>query len=351
VTIRVGLIGAGAITRPHVDAFVRNPHVEKNVTLADPSEQAREALAKEFGIIRKTCADHRELLDDPTINVIDICTPHYLHAPQAIEAMQAGKDVIIEKPLAMSVEQCDEMIRVSEDTGRRLFCALCQRRLPAHLKALELIQAGEIGKVFMGSINVIGNEFPRMNDPESWKGDWDKAGGGALFDTGYHAVYTLQHFFGPAKAVTAMTRRLVVEPENKADDTSVVAMEMADNVLCSIVVTYSATGDRWSEERRFVGTEGSLLVRDDPEDEMPLLLFHGADFQAVRVHNPPGVSRYAVRQTVSEFIDCIVEGTQSDITLDEARSAVATVMAAYESDREGRRVESGGDREQGEENE
>lgn len=341
MSIKVGLIGAGAITRPHVDAFVRNPHVVKDVTVADPSQQAREALQQEFGIIRKTCAGYRELLDDPQINLIDICTPHYLHAPQAIEAMQAGKDVILEKPMALSVEQCDEMVRVSEETGRRLFCALCQRTLPAHVKAMEMIQQGAIGKVFLGTITVIGNEFSRMNDPLSWKGDWEQAGGGALFDTGYHAVYTLQQFFGPAKAVTAMTRRLIVEPENKADDTSVVVLEMEGKVVCSIVVTYSATGDRWSEERRLVGTEGSLLVRDDPEDEMPLLLLQGADFQQVKVHNPPRVQHYAIRETVSGFIDNIVEGTASDITLEEAKAAVATVMACYQSEREGRRVEVG----------
>lgn len=336
--LRVGQIGAGAISRPHMKAFVDSPHV-RDVYLADPSEEARSGLAREFGIIKRVCADYHELLADDTIVLVDICTPHYLHAPIAIEAMRAGKDVIVEKPLALNVAQCDEMIAVARETGRRLFCALCQRRFPAHLKAMELIRAGAIGKPFLGAITIIGNEFGRMNDPGSWKGDWEKAGGGALFDTGYHAVYVLQHFFGPARVVSAMTKRLVVEPPNKADDNSAVALEMDDKVLCSIVVTYSATGDRWSEERRIVGTEGSLLIRDDPEDELPLVVFHGAEFTPVKVHNPPGVNGYGIGQTIHHFLECLDRGQESEITLAEARAAVATVMAAYQSDREGRRVD------------
>lgn len=337
MSLKVAVIGAGGIVNPHMDAYVRSPHVQE-VHLADPAAAAREAMVARFGIIKHACADYRELLDDPSIQVVDICTPHYLHRPQAIEAMQAGKDVILEKPLALNVAECDEMIAVSRETGRRLFCALCQRRFPAHLKAAELIAKGEIGRPFMGIINIVGNEFPRMNDPDNWKGDWNLAGGGALFDTGYHAVYVLQHFFGPARSVVAMTPRLVVEPENKADDTSAAALEMDGGVLCNIAVTYAATGDRWSEERRIIGTEGSLLIRDNPEDEMPLVVMHGADFFPVPVHNPPAINGYAIGRTVDHFIDCILTGAESEITLAEARAAVATVQAAYQSERDGVRV-------------
>lgn len=336
--VKIGLIGAGGVTRPHLAAFVRHTGVG-SIALADPSQSARDALMADFGIIRQQYDDYRSLLEDDSISIVDICTPHCFHASQAIDALQAGKDVIIEKPLAMTVEECDEMIRVSAETGRRLLCSLCMRRFPAHIRAAELLRQGAIGKPLMGMVTVIGNEYPRMNDPENWKGDWEKAGGGAMFDTGYHAVYTLQQFFGPASAVTMTGKRLLVEPENKADDTSVVALEMQSGVLCSIVVTYVAIGDRWSEERRLVGTEGSLLIRDDPEDEMPLLLLQSNDYRTIRVRNAPGVAAYAIRELVSEFVDCILTGAETDVTLDEARAAVATCAAAYESWRTGCRVE------------
>ena len=341
MALTIAQIGAGGIPRPHLHEFVRNRHVDR-VLLADPSEAARESLAAEFGIIKRTVNDYEELLGDPEVAVVDICTPHFLHHPIAVAALRAGKHVILEKPLAMNAEQCDDIIAVAQETGKKAFCALCQRMFPAHIKAKQMLDEGAIGRAFLGTYTCIGNEFPRMNDPESWKGDWEKAGGGALFDTGYHAVYMLQHFFGKATAVTGMTRRLVVEAENKADDTSAVALEMESGALCNIVVTYSATGERWQEERRLVGTEGSLLMRDDPEDEMPLVHFQGPDFTAVKVHNPPRINWYAIGKTVEHFLDCIVENKDPQITLQEARDAVATVQAAYRSDREGRRVEIGG---------
>lgn len=339
--VKVGLIGAGGITRPHLAAFVRHTGVDR-VAVADPSQQARAGLMAEFGIIREQYDDYRALLEDDSVSIIDICTPHYLHVTQAVDALRAGKDVIIEKPLAMSVRECDEMIAAAQESGRRLLCALCMRRFPAHIKAKKLLDEGAVGKPLMGMVTVIGNEFARMNDPENWKGDWEKAGGGAMFDTGYHAVYMLQHFFGPTKAVTMTGTRLLVEAENKADDTSVVALEMESGVLCSIVVTYVAIGDRWSEERRLLGTEGSLLIRDDPEDELPLLLLQGGDYRPIRVRNAPGVARFAIRELVSEFVDCLLTGGETDVTLAESRAAVATCCAAYESWRTGRRVEIAG---------
>ncbi|MBC7289329.1 MAG: Gfo/Idh/MocA family oxidoreductase, partial [Armatimonadetes bacterium] len=207
--LTVGLIGAGAIAQAHLQAFVESDFVGA-VKVADPSAAAREAAAREFGIIKAAYEDYRALLDDPEVAVIDICTPHYLHCQQAVEALEAGKHVITEKPMALSVAECDRMIAAAERAGKRLFVSLCQRMFPAHQRAAELIAEGVIGEPFMAVINVYGDEFARMNDPLSWKGDWQKAGGGALFDTGHHAIYMLQHFFGPASAVTAVVRRLRV---------------------------------------------------------------------------------------------------------------------------------------------
>jgi predicted dehydrogenase len=231
------------------------------------------------------------------------------------------------------------MVAAARKAKRRLFVALCQRMFPAHLEAKKIIDAGEIGKPFLGLATIIGNEFDRMNDPESWKGDWKRAGGGALIDTGYHAVYMLQHFLGPARAVTAMTRRLRVEPKHKADDTSVVALEMSDQVMASIVVTYAATGDRWSETRQIIGPQGSLLIRDNPEDETPLLGVVDGQPIPVRVHSPLSINPYGIMQTLNHFLDCLVTNRASEITNAEARAALATVLAAYRSEKEGRRVE------------
>ena len=338
MSLKVGLVGAGSIARPHLAAFVRNPHVDE-VHVADTSEAAREAICAEFGIIKHAVASYEELLADDSIDLIDICTPHHLHHPVALAAFRAGKHVITEKPIAMTLKQADEMIAAAKRAKKRLFVALCQRMFPAHLEARRIIDSGDLGKPFLGIVNIIGNEFDRMNDPNSWKGDLKLAGGGALIDTGYHAVYMLQHFLGPAKAVTAMAKRARVEAKLKGDDTSIVALEMPGGAVGSIVVTYCATGDRWTESRQIVGPQGSLFITDNPDDDVPLIGCLEGDIMPIKVHNPPNVHTYGVRRVLDHFIDCIVENRGPTVTADEARAALATVLAAYRSEKEGRRVE------------
>ena len=336
--VNIGLVGLGAITRAHLNAFVENELVGW-VKAFDPSEEARASAAAEFGIIKETFDSIDPLLEDESISIIDICTPHYLHKPQAIAALQAGKHVILEKPMALSVEECDEMSAVAKETGKRIFVALCMRSFPAHIKAKELMDAGAIGRPFLGVINVYGNEMGRMHDPDSWKGDWAKAGGGVLFDTGYHAVYMLQHFFGQATAITARTPRLLVEAENKADDVSAVALDLPGPALGSIVCTYGATGDKWTEERRIVGTDGSLFIRDDAEDGAPLMLLRRDSAEPIKVATPLFTHPYGIARTLDHFLDCIVNDKPETITVAEARAAVATCQAAYVSDKEARRVD------------
>jgi UDP-N-acetylglucosamine 3-dehydrogenase len=337
MALKVGLIGAGAISRVHLEAYVRSQRVEA-MAVADPDEEARAAIAERYGIIKEAYGDEAELLADESVEVVDICTPHHLHHRQAMAALEAGKHVIVEKPIALTLEQADEMMAKAEAGKGRLFCALSQRMYPAHLKAKELIEEGEIGKPFLGIVNVLGDELVRMNDPESWKGDPERAGGGALFDTGYHAIYMLQHFLGNATSVVASTQRLVVEAPKKADDTSVVALEMGEGRMGSICVTYAATGTEWSEARFIVGSKGSLQILDGDE-EMPLAGFQDKEFIPLPVHNPPNVNEYGIARTLEHFLECIDTGAEADITLSEARAALATTLAAYESSKTGRRVE------------
>ncbi len=333
----IGLVGAGSIAQSHLRAFVESPLVDK-VFLADPSDQARENTVRQFGIVERAFETIEEMLGSAPIDVVDICTPHYLHKPQAIVALQAGKHVIVEKPMAMNVAECDEMLEAAAGAGRRLFVALCQRMFPAHIRARQLIEEGEIGQPFLGVVNVFGNEMERMRDTASWKGSWEKAGGGALFDTGYHAVYMLQHFLGPARAVIASLKQLAMEDDRKADDTGMLAMEM-DGAMGCVTATYAATGDRWTEERRIVGEQGSLLIRDDPDDGLPLLLLRGEEVIPVPVVNPLRVHPYGVARVLEHFLECIVKEEPEQVTAAEARAAVAVCQAAYESAREGRKVE------------
>ena len=331
--LHIGLIGAGSVSYPHLRAFNRSPLVER-VTVADPDSRAIERLSATHRV-DDAAQDYRRLLDDSTINVIDICLPHHLHHPIALEAFQAGKDVLAEKPIALTLAQADEMMAAAESTGLRFYVSLNQLFLPAVERADRLLELGKIGKPFLAVITIVGQD-ERMRDPASWKGTWERAGGGVLIDTGMHPLYLLEHFFGPPVAVTAHAPRLVVEAGNKADDTALLILEYADHVVASVAMTYAAHGDLWQEERRICGTEGSLHILDDKS--APLFLIRGGREQriAVRPLGPPW--QLSIQRSVDHFLDCYVNGREFRVVPAQARSALRTALAAYESAREGKRI-------------
>lgn len=332
--LHIGLIGAGAVSHPHLRAFNRSPLVQR-VTVADPDSGAIKRLSARYRV-DGAVEDYRRLLDDPTIKVVDICLPHHLHHPIALEAFQAGKDVLTEKPIALTLSQADEMIAAAESTGLRFYVSLNQLFLPAVERAKRLLEMGKIGKPFLVVITIVGQD-ERMRDPNSWKGTWEQAGGGVLIDTGMHPLYLLEHFFGMPLAVTARAPRLVVEAENKADDTALLILEYADHIVASVAMTYGAYGDLWREERHIYGTEGSLHIVDD--ESVPLSLVRGGREQriAVRPLGPPWP--LSIQRSLDHFLDCYVNEREFRVTPAQARSALRTALAAYESAREGRRIQ------------
>jgi len=331
--LHIGVVGAGSVSHPHLRAFNRSLLVGQ-VTVADPDSRAIERLSARHRV-DGAVEDYRRLLEDPTINVIDICLPHHLHHPIALEAFQAGKDVLTEKPIALTLAQADEMIAAAESAGLRFYVSLNQLFLPAVERADRLMALGKIGKPFVAVIIIVGQD-ERMRDPASWKGTWERAGGGVLIDTGMHPLYLLEHFLGPPVAVTAHAPRLVVEAENKADDTALLILEYADHVVASVAMTYAAYGDLWHEQRRIYGTEGSLHILDD--ESGPLFLVTGGREQriAVRPLGPPW--QLSIQRSLDHFLDCYVNEREFRVVPAQARSALRTALAAYESARERRRI-------------
>ncbi len=336
--LTVGLIGCGRFAPLHLDALVRNEQVRR-VIAADPDERALEETRRRYGIIKRTETNWRAVVESDEVDVVDILTPHDSHCEIAVAALEAGRDVICEKPIARTLDEADAMIAAAERTGRRLLISMPQVHFPAVVGAKRLIAEGAIGRPFLATFQIFDNEVERMSDPEHWKGDLERAGGGALIDAGYHGMYLMLHLFGRPRAVTAMCRRLVITTEGTGEDTATVALDLGDGMMGTIVVTFADDAVRYRAERHIVGTEGTLLIRDMPEDELPLLLFAGEDISPISVHNPLEVAPYAVEATLGDLIGAIVEGREPLAPTRLAHDTLATVLAAYESEREGRRVE------------
>ena len=331
--LHVGIIGGGFVGRVHVETMFGHPDVDK-VSIADSDAAQLELIARDYPTQRAE-ADYRALLDDPSVDVIDVCLPHDLHHPVVIEAFAAGKHVIADKPIANTLLEADEMLAAADLAQRRFYVALNQRFLPVHQRVKALLDDGFIGRPSLATLTVAGDELPRMRLPDHWKGTWDRAGGGALADSGTHIVDLAHHWFGPPTAVRCHLARHVVEAPNKADDTAALILEYP-TLTVSLVVAYAAAGQPWSETRQMWSESGSLHVR--LEAAHPLEVWKAGDRVPQEVEHDADWWPWSVKRGLAHAIDAIAHEKPFAVTPLDARATLRTIRAAYESAGSGQRI-------------
>ncbi len=303
-------IGAEASAADFLAGYVRSPHVNRVILAA--AGEAGAALRDRFGIIREVADDAQRALSEPEVALVSLSVPLREQPGVANAALRAGKDVLCPAPLAETVTEADEMVHVADVMGRRLLCALHEPILPAVVKAKALLDSGEFrGPVFM-SILALQPQAPA-----------------SLLAALVQPFGLLQHLLGPAHAVTATAGQAA----------TLVSLEFADSVMGTVALCHGAAADRPSCERRLVGTQGSLVLRDNPEDEWPLIFVSADDFHPLKVRNPPDVQAWARREMVVHLVDCMFGGAEPLVSLTAARQALVTAVGALESAREGCRVE------------
>ena len=158
-----------------------------------------------------------KLIHDPQVHAIYVATPPGSHAEYAIQAMQAGKPVYVEKPMAATYRECLEMIKVSEQTGVPLFVAYYRRMLPGFLKVKEIINSGILGKILFFSIKYMVPPQPEdYFKPLPWRVNPELSGGGYVFDLGSHQLDLIDYFLGPVKKTSslAINQRGLYQPED-----------------------------------------------------------------------------------------------------------------------------------------
>lgn len=215
-TFKVGIIGCGAIHAVHADAIMKNLKTEL-VAVADIDKEKAKITSKQYGC--KYFTDYKELLKQENIDVIHICTPHYLHAPIAIEAMRTGKHVLTEKPMSISVSDAEEMIKVSEQTGKRLGICFQNRYNSTAERIKEVLASGRTGRILGGKAFVTWHRDPDYYLNSDWKGTWEKEGGGVLINQAIHTLDLLQFFMGDIGSLKASIDTRLLEKFIEVEDT------------------------------------------------------------------------------------------------------------------------------------
>ena len=336
--LRAGIIGCGGITeRRHGPVLANLSDRVTIVALADLAQERIELMGGKLGVASEHLYTNWEkMLAKEELDLVHICTPHHLHEPQAIAAMEAGAHVLLEKPIATNLEEVDRINAVAEKTGCKLTVGHNQLFSAAHRAAMEQIRGGAIGTVFLVRSEGFSRSHVKGRGVErQWRTQAKAGGGGALIDNGYHQVYTSLNYVGsPAVRVYARIGRHVQDIE--VEDTALVLIEHANGATTSIQVGWSALVGGVSVNE-IMGTEGQIRFGGS---EAPVSVWRKETGQWTQ---PPvdveGPDELGFPSMVRGFVDAIESDGTVPVSAANARHVLAVVLAAYQSGRNGQSVE------------
>jgi UDP-N-acetyl-2-amino-2-deoxyglucuronate dehydrogenase len=235
--LRFAILGPGMVGEVHAAALARIPDARlAAVAGSTPGSPQAARLAAAHGA--RPAAGIADLLADDSLDVVIVCTPHPLHAAQAIAAAQAGMHVVVEKPMALTAADCSAMIEAA-DASKVILSVISQRRwYPAARRVKAAIDDGRIGAPGLATVEVLGWRSPEYYALNPWRGTREGEGGGVLVNQAVHQLDLACWFLGPAAEVDGWTANLN-HPEIEVEDTAVAVVRFANGVLASVVASNS----------------------------------------------------------------------------------------------------------------
>ena len=200
--IRVAIVGTGGISHAHINAYLQFPNRCKITALVDIIPGKAQRVKEQYGLDADVFLDHHDILDKE-IDLVDVCTPPFVHAEISINAQESGKNVVCEKPMAASLQECDAMLKARDESGKKLSIIAQNRfRLPVrNLKALlDSGMAGKVRHVTVNSLWFRGHSYYDL----WWRGTWEKEGGGCTLNHAVHHIDMLGWMMGTPERVTSI---------------------------------------------------------------------------------------------------------------------------------------------------
>ncbi len=322
MTVRIGVIGCGAVARRlHLPAF-RAAGAEI-VAFSSRRTESAQAAADEWGS-GKVFGDWREMLTLQDIDAVDICTPNFLHAEMAIAAAKAGKHVLVEKPIATTVDDADAMISAASDSETTLMTAHNVRFAAPFVAMRDEVASGSVGDL-VGVRAAFGHSGPQDWAPEAtWFFDPLQSGGGALLDLGIHIADLLRAVL--ADEVTEVSA--VLQPgANSVEKAAQVIMRFSSGAIGSMHVAWNALPAP-DHQLTIFGSKGTLHF-----DSVTPLVLRPESGEPREIAMPGDVT-----DPCAAFVQAVGSGLAPGVTGEDGRAALAIVVAAYRSAAEKRTV-------------
>ena len=335
-----GIIGCGVIAPFHINGIKEVPQAEL-VAVCDEKEESAEKLAKENNVDYYT--DYQEMLKRPDINVVCICTPSSLHPTQAIAAAEAGKHIITEKPMAITLEGADEMIMACRKNNVKLGVIFQRRVSDVFRKIKEGLDNGEIGKLILGDAYIKYYRSQAYYDSAGWRGTWKFDGGGALMNQCIHLIDLLSWFMGPVDTIYGYAATLARKIE--VEDTSVAVLRFKNGSLGVIEGTTSVFPPSVPHRIELHGQKGSILIEGEDirmwvvEDKEGKERDRLAEIKkSGKVSLKPFNFSKGHLEQIKDMVDAIKEDREPIVNGEEGRKSIEIILAIYKSSRTGKPV-------------
>ncbi len=329
--ISVGIIGAGNIAGHHIPGYLQAAEHAHVTAIADVDGERARQRAERLGDVQ-VFLDYREMVTSPLIDAVDICLPHHLHKDAIVAAAAAGKHILCEKPLCLTLEEADVVTRAVAAAGVTLMCAHNQLFLPTVATARDMIRRGELGKVYAARTTDV-FALDVTAETLGWRATRATSGGGELIDTGYHPNYLLLHLVDsvPVRVTALLTRHRLAFMEG--EDTAHVLVEFADGTVGSIVTGWAYEPAGCTERFSAAGEDGSLW------SDGRRLHFKPRRGEEVVVQDVGEVAPDTYALEVVDFIACLRERRRPLNTEVEGVNVLKLILAAYASAERGEVVE------------
>jgi len=336
--IGVGIIGTGGIAQAHAEAIKNLAERAHLVAISETDPARARAFAEKYGA--KIAEDRRELLADPAVRMVCICTPNATHAPFCVEALEAGKAVLCEKPIAGSLAELDRIDEESRRTGG-IVASIFNWRYGGGYRAMrELVEGGAAGRVLWAQVNVLWRRTAEYyRSAGGWRGTWKGECGGPLITLGIHAIDAAFSLLAEPREVSAVVERFTHDVE--VEDTSAAVVRLADGGMASVNVTN--TSHHESSQVQFVCEQLTASSNREPyaAAQWPWS-FHSEDqrtrdlIEALTARPRPEREENAHLAQIRDFLDHLERGESGPVAPAEARRSLEVIAGIYKAGFTGR---------------
>ena len=338
--IGYGIIGCGVIAPWHARAF-KNITDAKLVAVCDVIPEKAEKLKADFEA-EYACTDYKEMLARDDIRIVSICTPSGMHADMGIDAALAGKSILTEKPIDISLAKIDKLIQTCDEQNVKLAC-IFQRRTSNLWKLVKRsVEEEKLGKMVLASAYLKYFRSQEYYDSAGWRGTWALDGGGALMNQGVHLVDILRWIMGPVDTIFSFADHLARRIE--VEDTTVSSIKFKSGAFGTLEGTTSVTPGM-NHRMEFHGEKGTILIDGEsiirwevPGDDKEEVLKGLEDKVGDASSDPTAISADGHQMQIADLIAAVREDREPMISGREARNAVELILAVYQSAKSGQPV-------------